>query len=53
MERMYPCGVIAGKIFCAVAVVDDFYWRALEWFFPASDIEPAAEIPETYRTFPK
>jgi len=52
MERMYPCGVIAGKIFCAVAVVDDFYWRALECFFPASDIEPAAEIPENYRTFP-
>ena len=53
MERMYPCGAVAGKLFCAVAVVDDFYWRALEWIFPASDIELAAEIPTGYRTFPE
>ena len=53
MERMYPCGAVAGKLFCAVAVVDDFYWRVLEWLFPASDIELAAEIPAGYQTFPE
>ena len=53
MERMYPCGAVAGKLFCAVAVVDDFYWRVLEWLFPASDIDLAAEIPAGYQTFPE
>ena len=47
LARLHGCGTFAGKLFCAVAAVDHAYWRWLEWWRPAREVELAPDfVPE-------
>ncbi|KAL4443031.1 hypothetical protein ABPG77_008522 [Micractinium sp. CCAP 211/92] len=45
LRRYHKCGAWFGKICCCVTAVDWLYWRFLEWWQPASGIEPAPDFP--------
>ena len=48
MERLKnynSSGIVAGKIFCLMAILDFLIWRILEWFLPRKDIDIAVNFP--------
>lgn len=48
MERLKnynSSGVVAGKLFCLIAIFDFLIWRILEWFMPRSNIDIARDFP--------
>ena len=44
MARLHRCGVFAGKLFCCVAAVEYLYWRWVEWWRPASEVDAAPDF---------
>jgi phosphatidylinositol glycan class A protein len=45
LKRYYGCGIWAGKLFCLCIAIDYLFFVFLEWIFPRSDIDIAAEWP--------
>ena len=43
LRRLYRCGAFAGPLFCCVAAVHYMYWRWLEAWLPAKDVDPAPD----------
>lgn len=43
LQRYLSCGAWAGKLFCLVMIIDFLFWRFLELWQPAEDIE---EVPD-------
>lgn len=47
MRRFWDCGPYgAGAAFAALAAVGHVYWRWLEWWLPAAEVEVAVDIPK-------
>lgn len=45
MRKFLACGLYFGKINCLLAALDFLIWKMLEWYQPASDIDPAIDFP--------
>jgi phosphatidylinositol N-acetylglucosaminyltransferase subunit A len=45
LKRYYGCGIWAGKLFCLCVIIDYLFFVFLEWIFPRSEIDIAAEWP--------
>lgn len=52
LRKYYGCGVVAGKLFCILVIIDFLFLKFLEWLLPADsmDIVPRFKI-ERYRKF--
>ena len=44
LRRFYRCGPWSGKLFCCVVAVNYLYWRWLEYWDPACDVDVAPDL---------
>jgi hypothetical protein len=43
--RYNACGIVAGKLFCIIALLDYLIYRLLEWLSPRDQIDIAPNFP--------
>ncbi len=44
-NRYHACGVVAGKLFCIIVILDYLLYRFLEWLSPREKIDIAPNFP--------
>ncbi|CAB4023847.1 phosphatidylinositol N-acetylglucosaminyltransferase subunit A-like, partial [Paramuricea clavata] len=44
LKRWYECGVVAGKIYCFLAIIDLLFLLLLNWLIPEQLIDKAPEV---------
>lgn len=45
LQKFLGCGLYFGKINCLLVALDYLLWQLLEWWQPASEIDPAIDFP--------
>lgn len=46
LKKYYPCGAVAGKLFCICVILDIFILAVLDFFYPRENIDLALKWPK-------
>ncbi|KAK6460094.1 hypothetical protein DFJ63DRAFT_257888 [Scheffersomyces coipomensis] len=46
LKKYYCCGLVAGKLFVLIVIVDIFVYVILEWVYPSDEIDRATKWPK-------